>query len=110
MLFAGGAAEGLAGAAEGLAGAAEGLAGAAEGLAGDDGLADGLALDLSATTGALLGRGLAPRLCVRGGGGRAGMGAGRAGMAATMGAAAPPGGGGGGWDPLVTATACVDGC
>ena len=108
MLFAGGAAEGL-------AGAAEGLAGAAEGLAGDDGLADGLALDLSATTGALLGRGLAPRLCVRGGGGgggRAGMGAGRAGMAgraATMGAA-PPGGGGGGWDPLVTATACVDGC
>ena len=103
MLFAGGAAEGL-------AGATEGLAGAAEGLAGDDGLADGLALDLSATTGALLGRGLAPRLCVRGGGGgRAGMGAGRAGMAATMGAA-PPGGGGGGWDPLVTATACVDGC
>ena len=100
MLFAGGAAEGL-------AGAAEGLAGAAEGLAGDDGLADGLALDLSATTGALLGRGLAPRLCVRGGGGgRAGMGAGMAGM----GAAAPPGGGGGGWDPLVTATACVDGC
>ena len=93
-------------------GAAEGLAGAAEGLAGDDGLADGLALDLSATTGALLGRGLAPRLCVRGGGraGRAGM-AGMAGMAGLgMGAAAPPGGGGGGWDPLVTATACVDGC
>ena len=103
MLFAGGAAEGL-------AGAAEGLAGAAEGLAGDDGLADGLALDLSATTGALLGRGLAPKLCVRGGGGgRAGM-AGRTGMAARMGAAAPPGGGGGGWDPLVTATAFVDGC
>ena len=104
MLFAGGAAEGL-------AGAAEGLAGAAEGLAGDDGLADGLALDLSATTGALLGRGLAPRLCVRGGGGggravRAGM----VGMGMGMGAAAPQGGGGGGWDPLVTATACVDGC
>ena len=104
MLFAGGAAEGL-------AGAAEGLAGAAEGLAGDDGLADGLALDLSATTGALLGRGLAPRPCVRGaggGGGRAGMAGMGAGMG--MGAAAPPGGGGGGWDPLVTATACVDGC
>ena len=37
MLFAGGAAEGL-------AWAVAGLAGAAEGLAGDDGLADGLAL------------------------------------------------------------------
>ena len=98
MLFAGGAAEGL-------AGAAEGLAGAAEGLAGDDGLVDGLALDLFATTGALLARGLAPRLCVRGAGG----GGGRVGTAG-MGAAAPLGGGGGGWDPLVTATACVDGC
>ena len=100
------------GAAEGLAGAAEGLAGAAEGLAGDDGLADGLALDLSATTGVLLGRGLAPTLCVRGAGGGGGGGrAGMAGVGASMGAAeAPPGGGGGGWDPLVTATACVDGC
>ena len=108
MLFAGGAAEGLAGAAEGLAGAAEGLAG--ETVWPTVWLCPRRRL-LEPCWAEVWRRDSACGELVAGGGGGGG-GGGRAGMAGVgMGAAeAPPGGGGGGWDPLVTATACVDGC